>query len=150
MVGHGGSSAGSYLAYPTSPIPSHCASIVATSTLRVKNGFSPIEKRMMEAFAYAQQLAFISISSYLACIPCRKFKFGVDEVSMLTHTYPTHTLRKIKVTICNHQADSPLYVWPDVLSGDLQVTKRMVIHDTECPRSGVIKQHPPTHPEIVI
>ena len=35
MVGHGGSSAGSYLADPTSPIPSHCASIVMTSTLRV-------------------------------------------------------------------------------------------------------------------
>ena len=34
-VGHGGSSAGSYLADPTSPIPSHCASIVATSTVRV-------------------------------------------------------------------------------------------------------------------
>ena len=35
MVGHGGNSAGSYLADPTSPIPSHCASIVVTSTLRV-------------------------------------------------------------------------------------------------------------------
>ena len=35
MVGHGGSSAGSYLADPTSPIPSHCASIVMTSTVRV-------------------------------------------------------------------------------------------------------------------
>ena len=35
MVGHGGSSAGSYLADPTSPIPSHCASIVETSTVRV-------------------------------------------------------------------------------------------------------------------
>ena len=35
MVGHGGSSAGSYLADPSSPIPSHCASIVATSTVRV-------------------------------------------------------------------------------------------------------------------
>ena len=34
MVGHGGSSAGSYLADPTSPIPSHCASVVVTSTLR--------------------------------------------------------------------------------------------------------------------
>ena len=31
MVGHGGSSAGSYLTNPTYPIPSHCASIVATS-----------------------------------------------------------------------------------------------------------------------
>ena len=36
MVGHGGSSACSYLADPTSPIPSHCASIVVTSTVRVK------------------------------------------------------------------------------------------------------------------
>ena len=36
MVVHGGSSAGSYLADPTSPIPSHCASIVTTSTVRVK------------------------------------------------------------------------------------------------------------------
>ena len=35
MVGHGGSSAGSYLVDPTSPIPSHCESIVGTSTLRV-------------------------------------------------------------------------------------------------------------------
>ena len=35
MVGHGGSCAGSYLPDPTSPIPSHCASIVVTSTLRV-------------------------------------------------------------------------------------------------------------------
>ena len=35
MVRHGRSSACSYLADPTSPIPSHCASIVVTSTLRV-------------------------------------------------------------------------------------------------------------------
>ena len=41
MVGHGGSRAGSYLADPTSPIPSHCASIVVTSTVRV-NSFSQI------------------------------------------------------------------------------------------------------------
>ena len=34
--GMGGSSAGSYLADPTSPIPSHCALTVVTSTLRVK------------------------------------------------------------------------------------------------------------------
>ena len=35
MVGHGGSSAGLYLVDPTSPTPSHCASIVVTSTARV-------------------------------------------------------------------------------------------------------------------
>ena len=39
MVGHGGGSAGSYLTDPTSPIPSHCASIVVTSTLGVDNDF---------------------------------------------------------------------------------------------------------------
>ena len=41
MVGHGGSSAGSYLTDPTSPIPSHCASIVATSTVRIKIDHNP-------------------------------------------------------------------------------------------------------------
>ena len=40
MVGHGGSSAGSYLADPTSPIPSQYASIVATSTVRVNAQYS--------------------------------------------------------------------------------------------------------------
>ena len=34
----------------------------------------------------------------------------------------------------NHQADSPLYVRPDVRSADLHLLiKSMVIHDTECP-----------------
>ena len=34
----------------------------------------------------------------------------------------------------NHQADSPLYAWPDVWSADLHLlVKSMVIHDTECP-----------------
>ena len=40
MVGHGVSSAGSYLADPTSPIPSHCASIVSSSTLRVNDRYT--------------------------------------------------------------------------------------------------------------
>ena len=44
-----------------------------------------------------------------------------NKVSILTHTYPHKPLRNIKVTIYNHQADRQLYVWPDVLSGDLQV-----------------------------
>ena len=34
----------------------------------------------------------------------------------------------------NHQADSPLYMWPDVWSADLHLfIKNMVIHDIECP-----------------
>ena len=50
-------------------------------------------------------------------LPFNALTLGDDEVSMLTHTYPHKQLRKIKRTICNHQADSPLlYVWPDVWS----------------------------------
>ena len=44
--------------------------------------------------------------------------------SMLTHVYPHKPLRKIELTICNHQADSPLYVLPDVWCDDLQVHKK--------------------------
>ena len=34
----------------------------------------------------------------------------------------------------NHQADSPLYVWPDVWSADLHLfIKNMVMHDIEYP-----------------
>ena len=43
-----------------------------------------------------------------------KPSLGGDKVSMLTHTYPHKPLRKIEVTICNHQADSLLYVWLNV------------------------------------
>ena len=46
---------------------------------------------------------------------------GVIKASMLIHTYTHKHLMKIKVTICNHQVNSQLYVWPDVWSGDLQV-----------------------------
>ena len=46
---------------------------------------------------------------------------GGDKVCMLTHTYLHKPLKKIKVTLCNHKADSLLYVWLDVWSGDLQV-----------------------------
>ena len=36
-----------------------------------------------------------------------------DKVSMLTHTYPHKPMSKIKVVICNHQADCPFYLQPD-------------------------------------
>ena len=39
---------------------------------------------------------------------------GGDKVSMLTHAYLLKPLRKIKVAICNHQVDSPFYLWSDV------------------------------------
>ena len=46
---------------------------------------------------------------------------GGNKVNVLTHTYLHNPPRKVKFTICKHQTDSPLYVWPDVLSRDLQV-----------------------------
>ena len=56
-----------------------------------------------------------------------------DKESMLTHIYPHKARRKID-HMQNHQADSPLYVWPYVWSADLHLLiKSMVIHDTECP-----------------
>ena len=55
-----------------------------------------------------------------------------DKVSMLTHTYPHKLLRKIEVTICNHQADSPLCgVMSDLVI--CKFKKSMAVHDTECP-----------------
>ena len=62
-------------------------------------------------------LSFISIS-LLACL------LGVGKVSMLTHTYQHKPLRENKATTCHHQADNPLYVWPDVWSGDRKFRKK--------------------------
>ena len=42
MLRHGGSSAGSYLADPTSPIPSHCAVIILFQSVPVHVGTSII------------------------------------------------------------------------------------------------------------
>ena len=57
-------------------------------------------------------------------------------------------MKKSKVTICNHQADTPLYVWPYVWSGDLKVKKKYghAWHLISLLRPGVIKQHKPTQP----
>ena len=77
MLGHGESSAGSYLADPTSPIP--CEYV---------NPYIPTQS---------------------------------PEEDWSDHMQ-------------NHQADSPLFVWPHVWSADLHLLiKSMVIHDTECP-----------------
>ena len=46
---------------------------------------------------------------------------GVIKVSMLIHTYPHKSQRKVKAAIYVYQADSPLDVCPDIWSGDLQV-----------------------------
>ena len=46
---------------------------------------------------------------------------GGDKVSMLTYTYTQPPRKKIKVAIWNHQVDRPLYAWPDIWSGNVQV-----------------------------
>ena len=73
MVGHGGSSAGSYLADPTSPIPSHCASIVATSTLRVNVAF----KVSNLAFPPCHVLSMIYFSVVLLGKPDTELQFPI-------------------------------------------------------------------------
>ena len=50
-----------------------------------------------------------------------QIELGVLSTSVCTYSHKP--LGKNKVTICNHYAYSPLYVWPDVWSGDLQVLK---------------------------
>ena len=78
-----------------------------------------------------------NINLHLVCCCC------CLKVGMLTHTYPHKRLRKVKLTPCNHQADSPHFVWPDVWSGHLQVLKRHghAWHWMPLLRPGVIKQH---------
>ena len=67
MVGHGGSSAGSYLADPTSPIPSHCASIVATSTLRVNFAVNSFEL-LLYFYVYVIFVYVWLLPEQLACV----------------------------------------------------------------------------------
>ena len=53
-------------------------------------------------------------SESLLGVTFRAIPLAGDQVSMLSHIYPHKLLRKIEVTICNRQADSPLHVWPNV------------------------------------
>ena len=83
MVGHGGSSAGSYIVDPTSPIPSHCASIVVTSTLRV-NGEAYCTKLLntVHDFCVRDRFRFPFV---LVCKSCGLSK-SINE-SILWHVY---------------------------------------------------------------
>ena len=109
MVGHGGSSAGSYLADPTSPIPSHCASIVVTSTLRVKKwsinhddfGDGAGEIGMWYKIN-AQKLKHEETSSSLSC------KQDKNEINNMITVHPSSvmTVPSSKAEhMCNHYMD---------------------------------------------
>ena len=88
MVGHGGSSAGSYLADPTSPIPSHCASIVATSTLRVNTS------NLM--WYFARYLHF-----FLQCMECNTFNILSLAVSPNVFVRPCPNRNGMITTWCD-------------------------------------------------
>ena len=51
---------------------------------------------------------------------CCRLTCRGEKLNMLAHTYPHKPLRRINVATWNHQAYSPLCVWPGVWSGDLQ------------------------------
>ena len=63
MVRHGGSSAGSYLTDPTSPIPSHCASIVVTSTLRVNTELLITKYKKKTTYGLSFSVLLLKISN---------------------------------------------------------------------------------------
>ena len=83
MVGHGGSSAGSYLTDPTSPIPSHCASIVATSTLRVNDVVSadgPVCDRITSINGYDTVCTCLRADEYLTeYLESPNYPYGYGE-----------------------------------------------------------------------
>ena len=93
MVGHGGSSAGSYLANPTSPIPSHCASIVATSTLRVNWMWNSLCMKFFVSSSWNS--AWIVMICLLSCPLAGAtgkigwaFGLGLDRLAMRLYSIP--------------------------------------------------------------
>ena len=42
----------------------------------------------------------------------------VIKVNLLSHTHPHKPLRESEMATCNHQVDSPFYLWPYVCSGN--------------------------------
>ena len=88
MVRYGGSSASSYLADPTSAIPSHCASIVVTSTLRV-NMFGTIHTYQVQGFLsiylFHTYHTFIYASYILPVIPfCCQVGYDSGIIAIVT------------------------------------------------------------------
>ena len=89
MVGHGGSSAGSYLANPTFPIPSHCASVVMTSTLRVNALWSLMWWWVTTVeWSKFHWLTQINYSSLLCCSICLWHSWSLGAL----HLQWLHTL----------------------------------------------------------
>ena len=100
MVGHGESSAGSYLADPTSPIPSHCASIVVTSTVRVINTAVFLKLQSMVSI---ERYYFLrsSLEMYTCILKNHSFCFPV-KFSGLDSVHFTFRVLKLTQIHCYH------------------------------------------------
>ena len=105
MVGHGGSSAGSYLADPTSPIPSHCASIVVTSTLRVKKGCT---------YYLANTIWLLLIGNwyYFSTMPLPKIQITDNDSDDDSMVY-TNTDRRCSMPVLPSYPQDPSFLSPD-------------------------------------
>ena len=101
MVGHGGSSAGSYLADPTSPIPSHCASIVATSTLRVKQWV----QNTLEHASYDHEDVFLYCYPDCLSSPANAIQNGPGNLSNLRFNKGIHS--ELQLVLLIGQSESP-------------------------------------------
>ena len=81
-----------------------------------------------------------AITTLLAYFTCGLMSYLSKYVNIYI---PTQTPKEDMVAICNHQTDSPLYVWPDVLSGIMHAYKRVWLHmklNVLLMRPGVGKQ----------
>ena len=85
-----------------------------------------------------------TVSLYFAA-PLFNYPSGV--ISEYVNPYiPSHTPEEYWSDHMQTQADSSFYVWPDVWFGYLQVTKSMVIYDTECPYWDQVSLNTQTKP----
>ena len=123
MVGHGGSSAGSYLADPTSPIPSHCASIVLYLCLLQANSkfisltfIKCCENESAQFIVVCFTLAWDSSAIYQPQKNVFKFLFSVSYISLSN---------------CYTSADTALRF--ALLGGDVDVLQK----DNECTQISI-------------
>ena len=117
MVGHGGSSAGSYLADPTSPIPSHCASIFATSTLRVNVHAGYIHVMFKEAkvvcFMFSEMNGSLMVCVWVVSSSVdntKKYTLKVKQDSHPEDVIAEAIRRCVKTSFCLYNFFSLFYV----------------------------------------
>ena len=83
MLGHGGSSAGSYLADPTSPIPSHCAVIILFQSVAVHQ-LSWLALQELSRWTSEQRQTHL-----LCCFTCTPLKMRFTPSMNLNSLEPT-------------------------------------------------------------